>query len=70
MDVMTDQDYLSPQEIARHLKITDRAVLDMIEAKKLEAVRVGAGRGVWRISRASYERYLAEQGVRKSDSIG
>lgn len=66
---MTEQDYLSPQEIARQLKITDRAVLDMITAKKFEAMRVGAGRGVWRVSRASYEQYLAEQ-AKKSDTIG
>ena len=33
------------------------------------AMRVGAGRGVWRVSRASYEQYLAEQ-AKKSDTIG
>lgn len=66
---MRDQDYLSPQEIAQQLKITDRAVLDLIAAKKFEAMRIGTGRGVWRVNRASYERYLAEQ-AQKSDSNG
>ncbi len=66
---MADKDYLSPQEIAKQLQVTDRAVLDMIAAKKFEAMRVGAGRGVWRVDRASYERYLAEQ-AQKSDSNG
>lgn len=66
---LSSMDYLSPQEIAQRLKITDRAVLDMIAAKKFDAMRVGAGRGVWRVSRASYERYVATQ-AQKSESNG
>ena len=70
MLAMTEQDFLSPQEIARQLNVTDRAVLDMITAGKLEAVRVGAKRGVWRVPRASLNRYLSEQSAKGSINEG
>lgn len=67
---MTEQDYLSPQAIARQLGITDRAVLDLIAAGKFAgAVRIGTGRGVWRVPRTSLEAYLAMRG-RQSESDG
>jgi excisionase family DNA binding protein len=58
---VSEEDYLSPQDVARRLNVTDRAILDLIYDKKLPAVRVGAGRGVWRIAPSDLERYLAAQ---------
>lgn len=58
---VTDEGFLSPQQIAAQLQITDRAVLDLIKAGKLPALRVGAGRGVWRVARSAFETFLKER---------
>ena len=64
---MTGEDFVSPQEIARRLKVTDRAILDMIAAGKLPgAVRVGTRRGVWRVPQSSVDAYLAAQAGKES----
>lgn len=59
--VVTDQRFLSPQKIAQRLGVTDRAVLDLIHEKKLPALRVGTGRGVWRIGEADFDAYIARR---------
>lgn len=58
---MVNERFLSPQAIALQLNITDRAVLDLIQKGKLPAIRVGSGRGVWRISERHYATYLAKR---------
>lgn len=56
---MTEERFLSPQEIASQLNITDRAVLDLINSGKLPAMRVGKGRGVWRVSQGDFNTFKA-----------
>lgn len=64
---MTTEDrFLSPQDIATRLGVTDRAVLDLIEGKKLQAIRVGRGRGVWRIREADYRVYLEARNAERT----
>jgi excisionase family DNA binding protein len=58
---VTEEGFLSPQQIAAQLQITDRAVLDLIKAGKLRGMRVGTGRGVWRVARSAFEAFLQER---------
>jgi len=58
---VTEERFLSPQEIAEQLHVTDRAVLDLISSKKLPAVRIGKGRGVWRVSQSDFDAFMAQR---------
>jgi excisionase family DNA binding protein len=53
-------------EAAAYLRSSEQDVLDLIDANKLAAARVG---GVYRIARRAIDDYLAESGGASSDSV-
>lgn len=45
---------------AQRLSVTDKTLRRMIDRRQIRAVRIGFGRGVWRISEAELRRVIAE----------
>lgn len=55
---------LTPNEIAKMLKLHPFTVARLAREGKIPAFKVG---GVWRIDRVKFERWIAEQGPTKSE---
>lgn len=53
---MSDKPYLSVQEVARKMHVTDQTVIRWIKAKKLSATKVGN----WRISPADLQAFIKQ----------
>ncbi len=45
---------------AQHLAICDRTLRRMIDRRQIRAVKIGHGRGVWRIAETELARIMAE----------
>ena len=62
---MTEQRYLTVEEVATELRVSTDTVLRLIKRKELGAVKVGVK---YRISVEEYERYLKTQRTDKEES--
>lgn len=58
---------LRVKAIADALRVDTTTVYREIAAGRLEAYRVGSGRGTFRVSRAAFTAYLAERGIPTSE---
>ncbi|WP_278194137.1 helix-turn-helix domain-containing protein [Streptomyces sp. AN091965] len=58
---------LRPKTIAAALRVSDHTVYAEIKSGRLASYRVGQGRGTIRVSRAAFERYLADRGIPAAD---
>lgn len=54
---------LRVKDIASALQVDRATVYREIQSGRLPAYRVGTGRGTIRVSRATFEQYLAERGI-------
>ncbi|WP_405524631.1 helix-turn-helix domain-containing protein [Streptomyces canus] len=54
---------LRVKDIAGALRVDSTTVYREITAGRLEAYRVGSGRGTFRVSRAAFTAYLTERGI-------
>lgn len=59
--------YLKVDEAAKVVSLTPARVRQLLREQRLEGVRPG-GRGSWRISTASLERYLGEPPARQAQA--
>jgi len=57
-------DFLTVKEVGAVLKVKRRTVIRWISGGKLKAFKPGDGR-FWRVSRASFQRFIKEGGGRK-----
>lgn len=55
---MVDQEYLTPAEIAKQLKITERTVYRWLDAGQLRGLKLGR---VWRVRNSDLESFLKER---------
>jgi len=55
-----EENYFTPQEMAKKFKVTDKAILKWIREGKLKAVKLG---GVWRIPESALEQFIKESTV-------
>lgn len=55
---MVNEEYLTPIEIAKQLKITERTVYRWLDAGDLRGVKLGR---VWRVRRNDLEKFLTER---------
>lgn len=58
---------LRVKDIAAALRVDSTTVYREITAGRLEAYRVGSGRGTFRVSRTAFTAYLAERGIPTSE---
>lgn len=58
---------LRPKDIAAALRVDSTTVYREITAGRLEAYRVGSGRGTFRVSRTAFAAYLADRGIPTSE---
>ena len=65
---MNDMQLLSVAEAAKRLNVSVRTVRNLVVSGKLAHYRIGAGRGVIRISQAALESHLQECEVKESVS--
>ena len=54
---------LRPKDIAAALRVDSTTVYREITAGRLEAYRVGSGRGTFRVSRTAFAQYLVDRGI-------
>jgi excisionase family DNA binding protein len=66
--MMKDSQMLSVDQAAERLNVSVKTVRNLIGSGKLAHYRIGAGRGVIRISEEALDRHLAECEVRESGS--
>jgi len=55
---VVNEEYLTPIEIAKQLKITERTVYRWLDAGDLRGVKLGR---VWRVRRNDLEKFLTER---------
>lgn len=60
---LVDETYLTKEEVAERIGVSERAVRGWIQTGKLEAIDLG-GRGGHRILERSLERFLTERKVK------
>jgi excisionase family DNA binding protein len=60
---MSEQKFLTVQEVADTLQIHWQSVLNYIKSGKLEAVKLGKG---YRISRSALEKFVSDNSTRKN----
>ncbi|MCX5338121.1 helix-turn-helix domain-containing protein [Streptomyces sp. NBC_00140] len=58
---------LRPKDIAAALRVETTTIYREITAGRLDAYRVGSGRGTFRVSRAAFAQYLADRGIPTSE---
>jgi excisionase family DNA binding protein len=56
----------TPQEIAEILKVTEDIVIELLEQKRMEGVKVG---DLWRITSEQFELFIKRNSTRKAKSI-
>lgn len=56
------------KEAAERLSVSEKTIRNLLKSGRLGHHRIGAGRGVIRISEEALDRYLAECEVRENDS--
>jgi excisionase family DNA binding protein len=68
---MTTSDHaITITEAAKRLSVSSRTIERMIKAKKLQAFRAGAGRGVWRIWPAALDLAFAPEQDQPANAAG
>jgi excisionase family DNA binding protein len=55
---VTEEVYLTAEEVATKLRLSPETVMRLLRQKKLPGFKVG---GTWRISQKDLERYIEEQ---------
>lgn len=55
---VTEEVYLTAEEVATQLRLSPETVMRLLRQKKLPGFKVG---GTWRISQKDLERYIEEQ---------
>ncbi|WP_329339166.1 helix-turn-helix domain-containing protein [Streptomyces sp. NBC_01352] len=58
---------LRVKNIASALRVDTATVYREIKAGRLDAYRIGSGRGTFRVSRTAFAQYLAERGIPASE---
>jgi excisionase family DNA binding protein len=55
--IVTDEEYLTPDEIARKLRVKPETIMQWLRQRKLAGYKVG---GLWRISKRDYAKFLKD----------
>ena len=58
MGNISEHQFMTPQEVAKLLRVTDMTVRNLIKSKKIKAIQVGGPRGSFRIPTSEIEKLL------------
>jgi excisionase family DNA binding protein len=67
-DMIMEDKYYTPTELAKMLKVNSRTIVTLIEQGKLKAINVGTkNRSHWRIFEGQYLNFLADSYEKKEE---
>ena len=68
MVAMAEQRFLTVDEAAAELRVSERTVLNWLRSGRLPGMRLGGPKSGWRIERTDFERFLDE--LRRESAAG